>query len=453
MNKKTITLHVASWNNYWDKFGDAWCNNVNSFNTQPDEIVIVSDVPVDFSNLKNTNVKNIVHPKPLLYKVLPVYRNVAIDNSVCDWFVASDLDDTQFPNYLDNLDPESDISGFSFVESSTGKLFKPDSESLNDRLLGISDSSIIPGTSAIKRDVFNKIRYSNNCYEDMVFYATASKLNLKVTNSNPDQPRFKYSGFHPEKNTQEVSRVSKVYSKVLQSNRNLYCFWFNGRLTENRKKSLEVLRESCGVNLILINIESFYEYQNKEIPIHDGFIHLSDVHKSDYARAYMMYFYGEGYTDIKANSFDWNTYFDQLFLSKYDLIGYKNNTPDDIGNFYNDNINIKNDVFKNYNKFLGMGHFIFKPKTIIAHQWLSLIHKKMDEKFNELIANPATHPYSINGGIHSGYKEYVDDSIINKRYPFKWTEIGGTALHQVYYELNMQEVLLTMPMSNIINYR
>jgi hypothetical protein len=245
--KPTITLSTSAWSGYWERYGKQWAKNVANFNTQPDEIVIVSDTKIDTSFIKHDNVKNIVFEEKNIHKKLPQFRNVAIKESSCDWFITSDLDDIPLPNYLDNLDDSADIHGFSFFNKDNGIVYYPNSNSLKNRLIGKFDYHVIPGTSAIKRNVFNKIRYEDNCYEDHVFFATASKINLKLSYDLKDSVsihRFNYSGYHPEINDKEVTRVSNIYTKVLLGDRNLYTFWFSKEMNENRKKCLDVFLPS-----------------------------------------------------------------------------------------------------------------------------------------------------------------------------------------------------------------
>lgn len=150
MNSKvTITLYVMCWGGYWDKHKDQWIEQVHSFTTQPDEIIIVSDASVDTSDLKHSNVKNIIVPIYKDFYPIGNYRNIAIEHSSSDWIVPSDLDDVQLPNYLDDLDPSADICAFSFIEKEYDRLCIPNQESLNKRLLGISDNFMIPSASAI----------------------------------------------------------------------------------------------------------------------------------------------------------------------------------------------------------------------------------------------------------------------------------------------------------------
>lgn len=449
MSKKTITLYSVVWNEYWDKYGMQWSECINNLNTTPDQIIIVSDKEIDISVIKNTNVLNIVTTiKPNISD----FRNIAINNSKSDWIVASDVDDIPFSNYLDNLDDDADIHAFSFIDTVNNIRFEPKADCLNVRLMHNNgfNTNLIPGTSAIKKHVFDRLRYESQCFEDLIFYSMASKIELKVSFDN--DIRFAYTGSHPTDNNLELTRVSEIYRDILKEKRKLYCAWFSKEMTTNRKKSLRILQENSGVDVVLINNDNFYEYENSEIPIHKGFFFLSDVDKADYVKAYIMYFYGGGYTDIKSNSFDWNPYFDELFLSNSECAGYAEKSPEHIAVFYNED-NVKNFIYKNYNKFIGMGHFIFKPKTKLAFSWISAVHKLLDDKYEILKENPGLHPYAVLGGIHESFTGYCDPSLINKKYPFEWTDLCGTILHKLQYDQRNNSILNTMPYVNMDSYR
>ena len=446
----TISLVIPSWNDYWDKFKNQVVSNINSFNTQPDEIVIVSDKKCDTSGLECKNIKNILIDKPNGEKIISVFRNVGVSNSSYEWIVFLDLDDHQFPNYLDNLDNNSDIHAFSFIDQKTKNICLPDETSLLKRFNGISDNAMIPGTSAIKKSLFNRLRYELGCYEDDVFYSVCHTLKAKV--SYDKSIRFSYSGFHLSKKHKELHRVGNIYKKVLSGDRNIYCFWFSKDISPNRLKSIEIIKKFSKSNMILLNEEDFYSYENSEIPIHKSFKYLSDVDKSNYARCYMMYFYGEGYSDIKPNEFDWTTYFDQLFQSNYDAAGYPEKSMHDIANFWQKDKKAFNYVSNNYKKFAGNGHYIFKPKTETAFRWLTKIHLALDEKNDLLILNPGTyHPRAIYGGVQGD--DVASRQYQSSKYPLYWTEIAGKILHTMQYEDSCSKFLLNMPYVNTKNYR
>jgi len=443
----SISLIFISWNGYWDQYGKSITENINNFNTQPDEIIVVSDVPIDTSEINCTNIKNVIAKPGINGYNYGMLKNVGVKNASCEWIVFLDLDDIQNPQYLDSLDDSADIHGFSFILN--GYAYIPNEKSLEARINAVSGLNMIPGTSAFKRHIFDMIDFEYGCYEDHIFYSMCYKLNLKVAFDNII--RFTYTGFHKSKNHEEMTRIGDIYRDTLLGNRSIYCFWFGNEMTENRLRNLQIMKDSCGVNLVLINDESFYDYNNEEIPIHPGFKHLSAIQKSDYARAYIMYFYGGGYSDIKENKFDWNEYFDKLFLSKASMIGYAEKSFNDLGNFWHDQTDIKNDVMQNYEKFIGMGHFIFKPKTQICLAWLLEIHSMMNSRYAELEKNPGIHPYNIKGGAHHSYKGIHMPA--NNDYPFIWAELGGITMHKMQYIFGLQESLPGMPYANMNNYR
>jgi hypothetical protein len=437
----TITLYTMSWNGYWDKYKDSWCEDINKLNTTPDEIIIVSDVELDTSLLKNKNVKNIIVPDYYEKRPASTYRNIAVDNATSEWIVSADIDDKFDPSFLDDLPNDSDIHGFVFQEK--GQTLCQDSQALEDRLTGkYNHGKIISGCSPIKKSVFANIKYEHGCHEDAIFYATASKLDIKFTYDDVNRsPRFYYSGWNSKND--ELERITKIYREMISgSNRPVYAFWFSESMTDNRARALEKLRASSK-NLVLINTEEFLKYSHSELPIHKGFQYLHDVHKSDYARAYMMYFYGGGYSDIKPNEFDWDPYFDKLFTSRADAIGYAEKKESSLA-VYPNNDEEKNFVKNNYHKFMGISHYIFKPKTDIAFRWITEVHKKMNKKYDNLVNNPgnAIHITDLN------YEEFMAGG-----YPFEWNEICGRVLHRLQYEDGLKNILTDMPFTNNINYR
>jgi hypothetical protein len=169
----------------------------------------------------------------------------------------------------------------------------------------------------------------------------------------------------------------------------------------------------------------------------------------------MMYFYGGGYSDIKANTFDWNIYFDKLYLSKFDAIGYAEKSIEDVAPFWNydDQIDYE-DVKDKYNKFAGNGHYIFKEKTKFAEEWLKNLHSVLDHKYELLRLNPGTyHPYAIKGGIHHSYNRKRTSSKYPVNYPIEWNEINGRIKQKIEYLNNFSNFLLEMPYVNMKDYR
>jgi hypothetical protein len=235
----------------------------------------------------------------------------------------------------------------------------------------------------------------------------------------------------------------------------IYLGWFSDQMSDNRKNALTIFKKSCGVEVEIVNDLNFYDFENSEIKIHKAFRYLSDVHKSAYIRPYIMYFYGGGYSDVKANSFDWNIYFEKLFSSDLDAIGYAEKNVDDIAPFWKHDKRIDfNDVKNNYNRFAGNGHYIFKPNTAFAKEWLIRLHEILDAKYKFLIKNSGTyHPYAISGGIHESYNGEIVPKTHYENYPIEWNEINGRIKQKIEYKNNFSNFLLEMPYPNMENYR
>ena len=223
------------------------------------------------------------------------------------------------------------------------------------------------------------------------------------------------------------------------TDKNIYIYWDDKyEMSENRIRGINCLKDFSKVNVILVNDQSFYSYEVEEIKIHKAFKYLSSVHKSDYFRAYMMYFYGGGYSDIKRNSFSWLPFFNKLSLSSFDAIGYNEISPNNIADFPKDDRGVAY-VKHNYSKFIGAAHYIFKPRTRFAYLWLTEIHDVLDKKYDLLSKNPAKLP-------RSGYPGY------DPEYPLIWAEINGMIFYRLQYEQNGL-FLGTMPYTNRKEYQ
>ena len=84
---------------------------------------------------------------------------------------------------------------------------------------------------------------------------------------------------------------------------NIYIFWTgDNEMSENRKKSIENLKNTCECNIILVTPLNLKSYILSSQPLHEAYQYLSYTHKSDYLRTYFMHFIGGGYSDIKKNN-------------------------------------------------------------------------------------------------------------------------------------------------------
>lgn len=222
---------------------------------------------------------------------------------------------------------------------------------------------------------------------------------------------------------------------------NIFCIWSgSNEMSAARKKCLESLRRHCNCNLILINPLNLKQYEVDEHPFHKGLKYLSLTHQADFLRMYLMYHHGGGYTDIKNNTFDWRVYFDILYQSDKQFIGYAERHPTHIA--------FNNEKARNaFRQLAGNGHYIFKKKSQIAKLHLAFVENLLDTKLEQLKNNPGDyHPRAIKGGVQ-GESLFKD-----KNYPFEWNEILGRVFHSICFD-NLNQFILKMPYPSFSSYR
>ncbi len=195
-------------------------------------------------------------------------------------------------------------------------------------------------------------------------------------------------------------------------NKIIYVFWTESNdLTPRRKTNLEIIKNSCGVELKFLNHSNINDYELPDHKFHKSYKYLSATAKSDYLRSYFMNFYGGGYCDIKRAEFDWNPYFDQLIQSDNWITGYKLRAETDLAVSPTDPeiTEIKN----HWNKLIGAGAMICKSQTPLTKYWFDLMTSILDSKADELEKNPASHVRDRQGWLGT-----------NSGYPLRWAEIG-----------------------------
>lgn len=225
---------------------------------------------------------------------------------------------------------------------------------------------------------------------------------------------------------------------------NIFCVWSgNNPMSITRQKSLQSIIDNSGCKITLVTPENISTIEKKDNPIHEAYKYLSLTHKADYLRAYLMYYYGGGYSDIKQIDFNWKPYFDLLENSSFDFIGYAERLPRHIASN-------KQEIQNFYSNLCGCGHFIFKPKSSFAAKWLNQVNSILDYKFDQLKQHPGTyHPRAIFGGIHDPESTNVYSE---SRYPLEWNEILGKIIHELMYQ-NFGCYTAGMPYPNISFYR
>lgn len=219
----------------------------------------------------------------------------------------------------------------------------------------------------------------------------------------------------------------------------IFCIWSgNNEMSEDRAKCLDLIQQKSGVSVELVTGANLAKWIKPGFPLHETYEHLSLTHKADYLRAYLMHHYGGGYSDIKPNGFNWNSYFDLLDQHPDKLfIGYREPDPAFI---VTDDDNIRN----NFYNLCGVCHFIFRSNTNFTQTWIDRIHNILEHKKDLLTKYPGSyHPRAVTGGVHG-----EDNIFTDSQYPLSWNEILAQILHRLMFEY-MSQYLSIMPIPKL----
>ncbi len=199
-------------------------------------------------------------------------------------------------------------------------------------------------------------------------------------------------------------------------NKIVYCFWTgDNKLTDNRKKSLQKMKETIGVKIELVTKENLNRYIVPNYPLHPYFEYLSCVHKSDYLRCYFMHHHGGGYSDIKIPKHNWNAAFKQLTQSQAFILGYPEVRGYDSSAYTGE---LDKDLKKYWRALIGNCAYIARPYTPFTADWYAELHRRMD------LYAPLLKKYP--GNIYGD----------NKGYPIPWTGILGDIFHPLCFKYN-----------------
>lgn len=214
----------------------------------------------------------------------------------------------------------------------------------------------------------------------------------------------------------------------------IYTFWTgNNELTENRKKCLQTLIKTTGVEVKLISAFDLHEYEDQNFPFHSAYQYLSYNHRSDYLRCYFMHVYGGAYSDIKENISEWKSSFDRLNQSNDWILGYPEIAPSGVPHI-NDEV-LRKRLQRNYFRLIGNGCFICKPRTPLTQEWFDSVHHLMDMNHDKLKCNP--------GNMWGN----------NPGYPLRWAEVQGELFHPLIFKYHDKVLYDERMRLSFVNYK
>ncbi len=203
----------------------------------------------------------------------------------------------------------------------------------------------------------------------------------------------------------------------------------------NRAAALLSILNNVNVPVQLLHDDNFRTWEIAAHPFHPAFELLTDTHKSDYLRAYLMYHYGGGYTDIKFTFSDWSSSFRALANSDKHFLGYRETSPGSVCLNLVEKLNpsIVDQLRSVYTAFPGTSAFIFKRQTPFAKDLIDAMHSILDNKFDDLKRHPGRFPQEFKGSL-------LEDKTIS-RYPLDWVELLGDNFHSLAFFSHLNNIL------------
>jgi hypothetical protein len=236
--------------------------------------------------------------------------------------------------------------------------------------------------------------------------------------------------YNKQKENFDTIKVTPYTDNI--KNRILFILWMGGKLTDNRKESIETIKKNTKCNVVLINKDNLHNYILKDYPLHKGFKYLSSIHKADYLRCYLMHHYGGGYSDLKKATSSWNSSYEKL-ENNNNIWAVGLRGPKNFGIAYplEYNKTQRDELKTNHKNLIGVGYFIYKPRTKITQEWYDNLNKRMDYYYNDLKKHPAKYPReSKNGSPIPSWEGKTNKT----NYPILWNRILG----QIIYPLQLK---------------
>ncbi len=209
-----------------------------------------------------------------------------------------------------------------------------------------------------------------------------------------------------------------------QVSQNVFVLW-TGRneMSSLRKDALSVLQKHIGVHVTIVTPDNLASFLIDPLP--DNYEYLSEVHKSDVLRCYLMHFWGGGYCDIKHVSSSWEhlTKSPDLYV-----IGTREcKTYCFIRNPY------PLDCFLGGTRIICGNQMICKRQTPFTTEWYIRMRSRLSA-FPTLKETPPV--------ITRDHRFYS-----KSKYPIRWEELLGEFFGQLSYEYR-RHISPTLPKFN-----
>ncbi len=209
----------------------------------------------------------------------------------------------------------------------------------------------------------------------------------------------------------------------------VFCAWTGANpLTPHRAEALlSIYREIC-CPVLFLTPHNIHEWELPHSPFHPAYPHLSETHRADYLRVYLMHHFGGGYTDLKRTSRSWMPLFERLRANPEAVgLGYREIGPHGVAPCGEP---LESELRRNYGQLIGNCAYIFRRRSALTTLWMEQTHRVLDAALDALATHPARHPMDQNGIV------LPDGS--TSHYPLRWTEMLGEIFHPLVYAFKDQ---------------
>jgi len=223
----------------------------------------------------------------------------------------------------------------------------------------------------------------------------------------------------------------------------IWCFWYEGGMNENRIRSFELMKTNLGVPVCLVTKENMHEFILPDYPLHPAFQFLSDVHKSDYLRIYLLHHYGGAWHDIKPTQVNYSGVWDEFadpdvyFVGRAEIKGGPAKVFDREGKWMPDC----------WPDLVACGWWVGRPGTALSLEMFQNITLFLDENFDALKKYPAKTPFDKKKKSFFSRLPFLQ--IEEKGYPLEWT-VFGNIFHPLNYKYR-SHVKNTLPFDKQYN--
>lgn len=202
-----------------------------------------------------------------------------------------------------------------------------------------------------------------------------------------------------------------------------------------------IFRES-GRPVCFITDSTLQEWEHPDHPFHPALRYLSEVHRADYLRCYLLHYYGGGYTDIKPVLQPWGKHFTALNESDSLALGYPEISASAVAQLPGE---LGEQLRTHYAELIGYCSMIFRRRSQLTSEWLAATHYKLDTLLPALQAHPAQHPMDQLGIT-------LPNGIVSE-YPLRWTELGGNIFHPLMFKYHQRVIKSAGIMPQLHDYR